>query len=143
MRIPVALMLSTLLASTTFAGSAENKRIVTEFYTQAFIKKDLQAARRYLSDDYIQHNPAVKSGADEFMKFASGLHAANPDLKSRIMRVIAEDDLVVLHVYSKPTPISNGVAIVDIFRVLRGKVVEHWDVKQVIPDTLANPYAMF
>lgn len=145
MRLLFALtvMSLTLLSSTAYAGPSENKRIVTEFYTQAFIEKDPQAARQYLGDTYTQHNPAVKSGVDEFINFVVGLHAAYPQLKSQIKRVVAEDDLVVLHVFSQPTPEGNGLAIIDIFRVENGKVVEHWDVKQNVPDPSENGNSMF
>jgi len=131
------------LVSPVLADTAENKRIVVEFYTQAFIKKDLAVARQYLGEQYVQHNPAVKDGPAEFLKFASGLHATYPALDSRIMRVVAEGDMVVLHVYSKRKPDEKGTAIVDFFRVSNGKVVEHWDVKQAVPETLADPTFMF
>jgi predicted SnoaL-like aldol condensation-catalyzing enzyme len=142
-RVALAVLSATLLASTALADTAENKRIVVEFYTQAFIKKDLQAARQYLGDVYAQHNPAVKSGPAEFLKFAGNLHATYPQLNSRIMRAVAEDDLVILHVFSKRKPDEKGTAIVDFFRVSNGRVVEHWDVKQAIPDTVTDPTSMF
>lgn len=138
----LAFLSATVLVSTAWADSAENKRIVVEFYTQAFIKKDLQAARQFLGDEYIQHN-TNKGGPDEFLKFAANLHATYPALNSRIMRAIVEDDIVVLHVFSKRTPDEKGNAIVDFFRVRGGKVVEHWDVKQVIPDAIADPVTFF
>lgn len=141
-RLALVLLAATVVVSPALADSAENKRVVVEFYTQAFIKKDLQAARRYLGDVYVQHN-TNKSGPDEFLKFAGNLHATYPALDSRIMRAIVEDDIVVLHVFSKRTPGEKGNAIVDFFRVRDGKVVEHWDVKQAIPDAIADPVSMF
>ena len=110
-----------------------NKEIVVRFYTAAFIDKNLDAARVYLSDDYIQHNPSVRSGGQAFLEFARGLRTRNPDSKAVIKRVIAENDLVVLHILSKPKPDGPEMAIVDIFRVENGKVIEHWDVKQEVP----------
>ena len=141
-RLALAVLSATLAVSTAFADSAENKRIVVEFYTQAFIKKDLQAARQYLGDEYVQHN-GVKSGPEEFLKFAGNLHATFPALDSRIMRAVADGDMVVLHVFSKRKPDEKGTAIVDFFRVRSGKIVEHWDVKQAIPETVADPVSMF
>lgn len=110
-----------------------NKEIVVRFYTAAFIDKNLDAASVYLSDAYIQHNPSVRSGGQAFLEFARGLRARNPDAKAVIKRVIAENDLVVLHILSKPKPDGPEMAIVDIFRVENGKVIEHWDVKQEVP----------
>ena len=147
-RLALALLSAalTLSASTSAlaapADTAENKRIVVEFYTQAFIRKDLQAARQYLGDVYAQHN-TNKSGPEEFLKFAANLHATYPALDSRIMRAVAEDDMVVLHVFSKRTPSEKGNAIVDFFRVRNGRIVEHWDVKQPIPDAIADAVSMF
>lgn len=110
-----------------------NKEIVIRFYTAAFIDRNLDTARVYLGDGYIQHNPSVKSGAEAFLEFARGIHARNPSSKIIIKRVVAENDLVVLHMLSKPRPEGPEMAIVDIFRVENGKVIEHWDVKQEIP----------
>ena len=78
-----------VMAPLALADSAANKRIVVEFYTQAFIKKDLQAARQLLGEEYVQHNPAVKDGPAEFLKFAANLHATYPGLDSRIMRAMS------------------------------------------------------
>ncbi len=114
-------------------GTLSNKEIVVRFYTAAFITRNLDEAKLYLSDTYIQHNPSVKSGGAAFLEFAKGIHARNPNPKIVIKRVIAEDDLVVLHMLSKPRPDGPEMAVVDIFRVENGKVAEHWDVKQEVP----------
>ena len=66
-----------------------------------------------------------------------------PNRSSEIKRVMAEGDLVVLHVHSKPSPEDRGSAIIDIFRVENGKIVEHWDVIQPIPEKAANTNTMF
>ena len=122
-----------LAGSVSAEETLTNKEIVVRFYTAAFIDRNLEAARVYLSDDYIQHNPSVKSGAVAFLEFAKGIHARNPNSKIIIKRVIAENDLVVLHMLNKPRPEGPEMAVVDIFRVENGKVIEHWDVKQEVP----------
>ncbi len=66
-----------------------------------------------------------------------------PNARNEIKRVIAEGDLVVLHVHSVVIPNSPGRMIVDIFRVEDGKVVEHWDVIQPVPEKAANSNGMF
>ena len=122
-----------LAAGVSAEEKLTNKDIVVRFYTAAFIDRNLEAARVYLSDGYIQHNPSVKSGGAAFLEFAKGIHARNPNSKIIIKRVIAENDLVVLHMLSKPRPEGPEMAVVDIFRVENGKVIEHWDVKQEVP----------
>jgi predicted SnoaL-like aldol condensation-catalyzing enzyme len=57
-----------------------------------------------------------------------------PDAHNEVKRVITEGDLVALHVHSVLVPGTPGRMIVDIFRVDGGKVVEHWDVIQRIPE---------
>jgi predicted SnoaL-like aldol condensation-catalyzing enzyme len=122
-----------LVGSVSAEEKLTNKEIVVRFYTAAFIDRNLEAARVYLSDDYIQHNPSVKSGGAAFLEFAKGIHTRNPNSKIIIKRVIAENDLVVLHMLNKPRPEGPEMAVVDIFRVENGNVIEHWDVKQEVP----------
>ena len=66
-----------------------------------------------------------------------------PNAHSEIKRVIAEGDLVVLHVHSVREPGQRGRAVIDIFKVENGKIVEHWDVVQDIPEKPANDNSMF
>jgi predicted SnoaL-like aldol condensation-catalyzing enzyme len=123
---------------------ATNKKIVTSFYNLAFRDHKLEEAfARYGGDKYIQHNPLVPDGKEAVIKFFSGYFKLHPTAKNEIKRVIAEGDLVVLHVLSKSEPTDRGRAIVDIFRVEKGKVVEHWDVIQAVPDKAANNNTMF
>ena len=131
----ICLLLSTLGVHAEEASGVNlsNKEIVVRFYTAAFITRNLDEAKLYLSDTYIQHNPSVKSGGAAFIEFAKGIHARNPTPNIIIKRVIAENDLVVLHMLSKPGPDRPDMAVVDIFRVENGKVAEHWDVKQEVP----------
>jgi len=85
----------------------------------------------------------VPDGKDAVIKFFTPFFKANPDAKNEIKRAVAEGDLVFLHVHSKQNATDRGRAIVEIFRVEKGKVVEHWDVIQDIPETAANSNTMF
>jgi predicted SnoaL-like aldol condensation-catalyzing enzyme len=124
--------------------SAKNKEIVTSFYNLIFRDhKPAEAFAKYGGDKYIQHNPRVPDGKDAVIKYFTPYFKANPDAKSEIKRAVAEGDLVFLHVHSRQNATDRGRAIVDIFRVEKGKVVEHWDVIQDIPETAANTNTMF
>jgi predicted SnoaL-like aldol condensation-catalyzing enzyme len=120
-----------------------NKRIATEFYDAAINRKDFAAASQYLGSDYKQHNPTAADGVEGLRGFIDFLKARFPNQRGEIKRVIAEGDLVVLHVHSTRGDGTPGRAIVDIFRIENGKVVEHWDVIQDIPAQPANTNGMF
>lgn len=120
-----------------------NKRIATEFYDAAINRKDFAAASQYLGSDYKQHNPTAADGAEGLRAFIDFLKTRYPNQRGEIKRVVAEGDLVVLHVHSTRGDDTPGRAIVDIFRIENGKVVEHWDVIQDIPAEPANQNGMF
>jgi len=125
------------------ADLESNKKNVVEFYEQAINQKDFDAASKYLGSRYIQHNPTAPDGAEGLKGFIGFLRAKFPDSKSEIKRVFAEGDYVILHVHSVREPGTRGRAIVDIFRLENGKIVEHWDVAQDVPEKAANPNGMF
>jgi predicted SnoaL-like aldol condensation-catalyzing enzyme len=120
-----------------------NKRSVVEFYNKALNDKDFEAASKYLGARYIQHNPTAPDGAEGLKGFIGFLRDKFPQSRSEIKRVFAEGDHVILHVHSVREPGTRGRAIVDIFRLENGKVVEHWDVVQDVPEKPANPNGMF
>jgi predicted SnoaL-like aldol condensation-catalyzing enzyme len=113
---------------------AEDKRLVTEFYQKALNDKDFEAASRYLGDKYIQHNPGAADGAEGLKGFIEFLRTRFPESRNEIKHAYADGDFVILHVHSVRVPGPLGRAIVDIFRLENGKVVEHWDVIQDVPD---------
>jgi predicted SnoaL-like aldol condensation-catalyzing enzyme len=120
-----------------------NTRIATEFYDAAINRKDFAAASQYLGSDYKQHNPTAADGAEGLRAFIDFLKMRFPNQRGEIKRVIAQGDLVVLHVHSTRGDDTPGRAIVDIFRIDNGKVVEHWDVIQDVPAQPANQNGMF
>ncbi len=115
------------------------REIVLAFYEAALNEKDIDKAKRYLGDTYIQHNPHVPDGPEGLFRFIQFRRDRYPSARNEVKRVIAEGDLVALHVHSVVIPGTPGRQIVDIFRVEDGKVVEHWDVIQEIPVELFPP----
>lgn len=135
---------NTLAANSTTQQAQQNKAIVTDFYEGVFQKHQVKAyADRYIGDQYIQHNPRVPDGKTPFVNHFTQYFQKNPEAKSVIKRAVAEGNLVFLHVHSAQNPQDRGVAIVDIFRVENGKIVEHWDVQQAVPESSANSNTMF
>ncbi|WP_431969073.1 nuclear transport factor 2 family protein [Nocardia sp. bgisy134] len=120
-----------------------NKEIVAAFYETAFNRKDFGAARRYLSDDYIQHNPLIADGVEGLRARLAFLKETFPALSVEVKRMVAEDDYVVAHVHAIRVPGRRGVAIMDIFRLDNGRLAEHWDVLQDIPEDALNQNGMF
>ena len=126
------------------ADLEHNKQTVIAFYMRAFKDHEpADAVAKYVGSEYIQHNPETPTGAAAFVESASGFIAKSPQVSVEIKRVIAEGDLVVAHNLVKLSPEDRGMAGVDIFRLRDGKIVEHWDVRQPVPETAANANTMF
>jgi len=121
-----------------------NKQAVRAFWARAFRDgKPEDAAAEHIGRTYIQHNPLVPDGVEGFVKFVSGFLAQFPQAADEEKQLIAEGDRVVRFSHFKPSPDDRGMAAVDIFRLEDGKVVEHWDVLQPVPEESANGNTMF
>ena len=122
----------------------ENKRIIREWHELAINqRKPEEAVAKYLGPNYRQHNPGAGDGPEPFIATVKRFAQAFPELRMEPKRIIAEGDLVVLHSHLILKPGDRGSAVVDIFRLENGKIVEHWDVVQEVPETSANNNTMF
>ena len=142
----LGIILAAMLAGTAAHAQtpAQNTVVVRAFLDMVFNQhKVAQAFADYVGPTYTQHNPYVPDGIAGGVKGLGGMLAKNPQTHIYIKRTIAEGDLVVDHNLTTAKPGDRGTAIIDIFRLQNGKIVEHWDVLQAVPATHANNNTMF
>ncbi|CAI1748541.1 Predicted ester cyclase [Serratia grimesii] len=137
-----------LVAGVAQAGNTpkevQNKNNVLEFYQQGLNNKDFAAAQPYLGDEYKQHNPNAQDGVEGFRKFVELLKTRFPRSHSAIKQVFVDGNYVILHVETSGREKGKTAAIIDIFRLNdAGKIVEHWDVTQPVPEKTASGNSMF
>ena len=121
-----------------------NKQTAIAFYKRAVNdKQPADAVAKYVGSEYIQHNPDTPDGPDAFIQSMTNIQTRFPETSVEIKRVIAEGGLVVIHNIVKMESEDRGLAGVDIFRLREGKIVEHWDVRQPIPERSENDNTMF
>jgi predicted SnoaL-like aldol condensation-catalyzing enzyme len=150
-------MLRLLLAAITFtlwtampsahaAGVEQleaNKKAVAAFEDAALNQKDFDAASKYLGPRYTQHNPNAADGPGGLKGYITFLKDKFPNNHTEIKHIFADGDYVIVHDHAVREPGTLGFAIVNIYKLENGKVVEHWDVIQRIPEKPANNNGMF
>jgi predicted SnoaL-like aldol condensation-catalyzing enzyme len=125
-------------------GHNASERTVLRFLDTAFNKRQPeQAFAANVGATYRQHNPGVADGAAAAITAFYGFLPKVPGFHYDFKRVISSGNYVVVHSHVTVGPTDRGNAVVDIFRLSHGKVVEHWDVNQPVPETAANANTMF
>ena len=121
----------------------KNKENAIAFYKMAYEGHPEKAIELYVGDRYIQHNPAVSDDKKGFIEYFKRMQNEYPDKSIEFVRCIAEDNLVALHTH-QVWPGNDEYVTMDFFRFNEnGKICEHWDAIQQIPETSANPNTMY
>lgn len=121
----------------------KNRQNAIAFYETAYLGQPREAVEKYVGDKYIQHNPVVGDGKDAFVDYFEVMASEYPGKTIEFVRSIAEGGLVSLHTHQS-WPDGSEYVTMDFFRFdTNGKIVEHWDAIQQIPDSSANGNPMY
>ena len=120
-----------------------NKQNAIAFYRTAYLGNPADAVSKYVGDEYIQHNPDVADGTEGFIEYFERMARDYPDKQITFVRAIAEGDLVALHTH-QIWPGNDQYVTMDFFRFdANGKIVEHWDAIQQVPETTKSGNTMY
>lgn len=123
--------------------TAENKKNAIAYYRMAFEGNPKQATEIYAGPHYTQHNPLVKDGKEGFVEYFERMAKEYPEKSVEFLRAVAESDMVALHTH-QIWPGNNEYVTMDFFRFdINGKIVEHWDSIQKIPEVSENNNRMY
>ena len=123
--------------------ASRNREVVHDFARIFYQERDVRRAfETHVASDYIQHNPGIADGRDAAIAALAPMFS-NPGARFEVKRILVDGDLAVIHLFGQGDPATWGAAVADIYRLKDGKIVEHWDVLQPMPETSANAHPMF
>jgi predicted SnoaL-like aldol condensation-catalyzing enzyme len=125
------------------AEEQANLDLVLGMFAEVLNPMDSSAAPRFIAPDYIQHNQAVEPGREALMAFLDVIREQTPEAVHDVKRAFVDGDHVTVHYHVRRWPGDLGWAVIDIFRVADGLIVEHWDVMQDVIEGGPNPNAPF
>lgn len=121
----------------------KNKENAIAFYKMAYEGNPTKAVELYVGEQYIQHNPMVADGPQAFIDYFNRMQKEYPVKSMDFVRSVAEGDLVALHTH-QIWPDNDQYVTMDFFRFnAEGKIVEHWDSIQQIPEKSAHNNTMY
>jgi predicted SnoaL-like aldol condensation-catalyzing enzyme len=125
------------------AVEKKNLKAVLDFYEVVINGQEYSRASEFLDKSYKQHKPEVEDGIDGVLDFVRSVYGQSPKHRAHIIRSFVEDDYVILHVHIMNGAEAENIAVMDIFRVENGKLMEHWDVAHPVPAASKNNNGVF
>lgn len=120
-----------------------NRAIVHHFVDLFYEQKNVrQAFLTFVAENYIQHNPNIPDGRDAAIEFLEPMFS-RAEARFEVKRILVDGDFAAVHLHGRPNQREPGGAVVDMFRLEDGFIVEHWDVLQPVPAQAINPHPMF
>lgn len=112
--------------------SAANRAIISRFADQFYVRRDVKGAfESCVADDYIQHNPGLGDGRAAAQQALTPMFTA-PGAQFDVKHVLVDGDFALIHLFGRGDPKTSGAAVMDLYRLHAGHIVEHWDVIQPI-----------
>jgi len=113
-------------------------QVVRDYLENLWNQGHTELAETYLAEDLIQHNANLADGRKALVEFIEGTRKQLPELRFDLRRSAAEGDLVFAHSLFTAQPGHRGLSVIDVFRVVDGVIVEHWDVNEQVPETTTS-----
>lgn len=136
--------IATAADSSNESTVTETNRAIVEKFVDLFYRQKLVRAafETYVAEDYIQHNPGIPDGREAAILFLEPMFSKET-FTVDVKRILVDGDMAVVHLHARSSSEERGGSVMDMFRLDRGKIVEHWDVLQTVPETSANSHPMF
>ncbi|WP_126173918.1 nuclear transport factor 2 family protein [Altericroceibacterium xinjiangense] len=125
------------------AQEEANLALVLGLFRDVLNPMDSGAVDRFIAPDYVQHNQSVEPGREPLKRFLDMIREQTPDAVHDVKRAFVDGDHVTVHYHVRRWPDDLGWAVIDIFRVENGLIVEHWDVMQDVVEGGPNPISPF
>ncbi|WP_088997770.1 nuclear transport factor 2 family protein [Micromonospora echinaurantiaca] len=125
---------------TDLTTAHSNKDLILRGFGE-FAAGNIEVLRTLLREDFVEHSPDNPSGRDAFVEFIAAAPVARAKLD--LKRIVADDEYVAVHYHMSTPEDEHGTAVVDIWRLANGQIVEHWDVVQPVPEPSRTPNGMF
>jgi predicted SnoaL-like aldol condensation-catalyzing enzyme len=126
------------------AALTERNRAVVEDFVDLFYRQRAVrlAFERHVVADYAQHNPNIADGREAAVVALEPKFSA-PGFNADVKLVLVDGDYAAIHIHARSAPDERGGAVADLYRLADGRIVEHWDVLQPVPERGANDHPMF